>query len=161
MGLGLGDECILTHKAAKMFCWNSPPWIFCKGKHTTPLAESAALDHFEETQTWIHPRRWLDHPDNILSQTVLSLPAAWSTEVVKTELGGGRCMAMWATMRWQNLVRFNSRATLEDSAGGVVNKESILLSPRQSVISAAWWLGSTLLEMPGVNLHSWMKSVFC
>lgn len=88
VGLGLGDECIFMRKAAKMLCWNFPPWIFCEGKHTTPLAGVLPWFTFEETQTWIHPRRWLDHPDSSLSQTVFCLHVAWSTKAVK-QLGGG------------------------------------------------------------------------
>lgn len=72
----------------------------------------------------------------------------------ETELVGGKSTDTWETMRWQNHVRNNSRASLERSAGGVVNRGSILSSPRRSGITTARWQGPTLLEMPGVNLRA-------
>lgn len=100
------------------------------GQTNHPTSWSAALDHFEETETWIRPRRLLDHPDNCLSQTAF-LKKFCSSCCLKQQTSEAKLgrREVWKTMKLQKHVRLSWRANRD-----VVSKESIV-----SFLTQASW----------------------
>lgn len=116
VGLDLGDECIFTCTAAKMFCWNPPDEYFVRA-NTPPLMLEWCLGSLwrntdmNPPQEVVRSPRQQPQPDSFFFTPLPEAAKQWN------KVGWGRNLGMWETMRWQNHVRNSSRAPLEQAAG--------------------------------------------